>query len=155
MYNFYFGHLVIWLNLNSWNFKFSNEVQTKFWNTKWFLLKKWWIPKLFNSWRSTTFILVISSFDKLLVHIVHKTYISLMSFMKPYERDVNFVNNIIITLSDGQMTKIKVEDLDMLFNFCIHHFFWWNHLGFQNHVWSCPFSKFQNLNYPNFVTRKD
>jgi hypothetical protein len=36
-------------------------------NPKWFQLKKWWIPKLNNSSRSTTFILVISSSDKLVI----------------------------------------------------------------------------------------
>jgi hypothetical protein len=105
--------------------------------------------------RSITFILVISSFDKVLVHIVHKTYISLMSFMKPYERYINFVNNVITTLLNRQMNKIKVKDLDELFNFSIHHFFRWNHLEFKNLVWSCLFLKFQNLNCPNYVTRKD
>jgi hypothetical protein len=51
------------------------QVQTKFENPKLFQMKKWLIPKLYNSWRSTTFILVIFLFDKFLVHIVHKTYI--------------------------------------------------------------------------------
>ena len=37
--------------------------------------------------------------------------------MKPYERYVKFVNNVLITLSDEQMTKIKVLDLDELYNF--------------------------------------
>jgi hypothetical protein len=57
-----------------------------------------------------------------LVHIVHKPYISLMSFLKPYERDVNFVNNVIITLSNGQMTNIKVEDHDKLCNTQTEHY---------------------------------
>jgi hypothetical protein len=34
-------------------------------------------------------------------------------------------------LSDEEMTNIKVVDLDELFSFGIHHFFSWNHLGFQ------------------------
>ena len=33
-------------------------------------------------------------------------------------------------LSNDKMTKIKVVDLDELNNFCIHHFYIWNHLGF-------------------------
>ena len=42
--------------------------------------------------------------------------------MKPYERYVKFMNNVLITLSDEQMTKIKVLDLDELHNFYIHDF---------------------------------
>ena len=34
--------------------------------------------------------------------------------MKLYERDIDFVNNIIITLSNEEMTKIKVVDLEKL-----------------------------------------
>ena len=52
--------------------------------------------------------------------IVHKFYLSLISL---YERYVKFVNNVTITLSDEQMTKIKVIDLDQLYNFYIHDFF--------------------------------
>ena len=43
--------------------------------------------------------------------------------MKPCERYVKFINNVLITLSDEQMTEIKVLDLDELYNFGIHHFF--------------------------------
>ena len=43
--------------------------------------------------------------------------------MKQYERYVKFVNNVLITLSDKQMTKIKVLDLDELYNFYIHDFY--------------------------------
>ena len=42
--------------------------------------------------------------------------------MKPYERYVKFVNNIVTNLLDEQMTKIKVLDLDELYNFYIHNF---------------------------------
>ena len=38
-------------------------------------------------------------------NIVNKIYISLLSFMKPYERYVNFVNNVTITLSEEEITK--------------------------------------------------
>ena len=52
------------------HFKFSNlkkwQVWTRFSTIKWFQLTKWWIPKLYNSSRSPTFILVISSFHKVL-----------------------------------------------------------------------------------------
>ena len=43
--------------------------------------------------------------------------------MKPYERDVKFVNNVTITSSDEQMTKIKVVDLEKLGNFIVYKFF--------------------------------
>ena len=36
--------------------------------------------------------------------------------MKPYERYIKFVNNVLITLLDEQMSKIKVLDLDELYN---------------------------------------
>jgi hypothetical protein len=32
------------------------------------------------------------------------------------------VNNVITTLSDEEMTNIKIVDPDELFNFGIHHF---------------------------------
>ena len=43
--------------------------------------------------------------------------------LRNYKRDVNFVNNVTVTLSDEKMIKIKVIDLDKLYNFGIHHFF--------------------------------
>ena len=44
-----------------------------------------------------------------------------------------------ITLIDEYMTKIKVVDLDELYNFGIHHFFGWNHLMVENLVRTCYF----------------
>ena len=38
-------------------------------------------------------------------------------------RDVNFVNNVTITLSDEEITKVKVIDLDELYNFVVDDFF--------------------------------
>jgi hypothetical protein len=35
-------------------------------------------------------------------------------------------------LSNDKMTKIKVVDIDELNNFGIHHFYIWNHFGFEN-----------------------
>ena len=66
IYNFYFGHLIIWKiwTFQIWNFK-KWQVRTKIWDPKWFQHKKWWIPKLFNLLISTTFLLVILSFDKI------------------------------------------------------------------------------------------
>ena len=63
--------------------------------------------------------------------------------MKPYERYIKFVNNVTITFSDDQMTKIKVVHLDEFYNFHVHDFFRWNHLVFQNIVWICHFLKFK------------
>jgi hypothetical protein len=36
------------------------------------------------------------------------------SFMKLYERHIDFVNNVIITLSNEEMTNIKFLDLEKL-----------------------------------------
>jgi hypothetical protein len=44
--------------------------------------------------------------------------------MEPYEIDVKFVNNDIIGLSDEQMIKIKVVDLEKLYNFVVDNFFY-------------------------------
>ena len=63
--------------------------------------------------------------------------------MKPYERDVKFVNNVTITSSDEQMTKIKVVHPDELYNFYAHDFFRWNHLMFQYVIWIYHFLKFK------------
>ena len=52
-------------------------------------------------------------------NLIHKFYVSLLQFM----RYVKFVNYVTITLSDEQMTKIKVIDLDELCNFYVHDFF--------------------------------
>jgi hypothetical protein len=75
--------------------------------------------------------------------IVYKSYISLLYFMKQQERYVNFVNSVATTISDEQMTKIKVVHLDEFYNFYVHDLFSWSHLIFQNHDWSCHFLKFK------------
>ncbi len=41
------------------------------------------------------------------------------------------------------MTKIKVIDIDELYNFVVDDFFSWNHLLFENVVWSCHIFKFK------------
>jgi hypothetical protein len=38
-------------------------------------------------------------------------------------RDVDFVNNVIIALSNQEMTKTKVVDLGKLYNFVVENFF--------------------------------
>jgi len=68
IYNFYFGKLFMWLYLNHSNFEYQKrQIQTTFWNTKWIHMKKSWTWKLYNSSRCTTFILVISSSEKVRV----------------------------------------------------------------------------------------
>ena len=56
-------------------------------------------------------------------NIVHKIYISLLYFMKPYETYVKFMNNVTMTLSDAQMTKIRVVGIDEFYNFVVDNFF--------------------------------
>jgi hypothetical protein len=41
------------------------------------------------------------------------------------------------------MTKIKVIDIDELYNFIVDDFFSWNHLVLENIVWSCYNLKFK------------
>ena len=66
-----------------------------------------------------------------------------------------FVTMFTNTLSNEETTKIKVVDLDELYNFGIHHFFSWNHLMVENLVRTCHFFKFENLKCSNFVKRKE
>ena len=37
-------------------------------------------------------------------------------------RDVNFMNNVTVALSNEEMTKTKVVDLEKLYNFVVEHF---------------------------------
>ena len=53
------------------------------------------------------------------------------------------MNNVTITLSDEEMTKIKVIDFDESNNFYVHDFFIWHHLVFKNLVWTFHFLKFK------------
>ena len=46
-------------------------------------------------------------------------------------------------LSNKKMPKIKVVDSDEFNNFYVHDFYSWNHLRFQNLVWSCHLLKFK------------
>jgi hypothetical protein len=52
------------------------------------------------------------------INFTHHSY----SFIN-YKRDVNFVNNVTTTLSDEEMTKIKIIDLDEFYNIFVHDFF--------------------------------
>ena len=97
---------------------------------------------MYNSSWSTTFILVVSSSDKVIVNIFHKsTCLSYSSWN--YEWYVNLWTMFTNTLSNKEVTKIKVVDSDEFNNFYIHDFCSWNHLKFQNLVWSCLLLKFK------------
>jgi len=48
-------------------------------------------------------------------------YISLL-VSENYMRDIDFVNNVTIALSNEEMTKIKVVHLEKLYNFAVEHF---------------------------------
>jgi len=39
-----------------------------------------------------------------------------------YKRDVKFVDKFILTLSNEEITKIKVVDLEKLYNFVVEYF---------------------------------
>ena len=97
---------------------------------------------MYNSSRSITFILIISSSDKVIVNIVHKsTCFSYSSWH--YESYVNLWTMFTNTSSHEQVTKIKVIDSDEFNNFYVHDFYCWSHLRFQNLVWSCHLLKFK------------
>ena len=53
-----------------------------------------------------------------------------------------------------KMTKIKVIDLDELYNFVVDDFFSWNHLVFENIVWSCHIFKFKFKLFKQMLYRK-
>jgi hypothetical protein len=62
-------------------------------------------------------------------------------------------------LSDEQMTKIKVVDLDDFYNSVVDEFFIWNYLVFQNSIGSSNISKFkiwtvQTNSYGNMTKTK-
>ena len=93
------------------------------------LAEKWWISKLYNSSRSKTFILIISSSDKMIVNIVHKsTYLSYSLWN--YEWYVDLWTMFTNTLLNKEMTKIKVVDSNQFNNFYVHDFSSWNHIKF-------------------------
>ena len=58
------------------------------------------------------------------------------SFIELYERDVDFVNNVTIALSNKEMIKIKFVDFEKLYNFVVEHFFILINLLLQNMLWS-------------------
>ena len=86
---------------------------------------------LYNTSRSTTFILVISSSDKVIVNIVHKSTCLAYSSWN-YKWYVNLWTIFTNILSHEEVTKVKVVDSDKFNNFYVHNFYCWNHLRFQN-----------------------
>ena len=89
-------HVIVFLLVLFWLFflvslfyqlKFwISNLQIIVWSSKWFHLKKSSITKLYNLSRFITFILAISSSDKVICKIVHKMYISYIVFTKLYKR---------------------------------------------------------------------
>jgi len=66
-------------------------------------------------------------------NIFLKSYIYLH---KLYERDVKFLNKFILPLSNKEMIKINVVDLEKLYNFVVKNFLIWIRLGLQNSIWN-------------------
>ena len=81
-------------------------------------------------------------------HLVFQNVVWIYHFLK-------FKFWIVQTKSHGKMTKIKVIDLDELYNFYIHDFFIRNHMLFQYVVSSFHIFEFQNFNFSNKVTWQD
>ena len=78
----------------------------------------------------------------MIANIVHKsTCFSYSSWN--YESYVNLWTMFTNTLSHEEVTKIKVVDSEEFNNFYVHDFYCWNHLRFQNLVWSFYLSKFK------------
>jgi len=117
----------IWIS----NFRNSNVV----FHDKMISNQKLSTIEFYNFPKSTTFILIIYLCDIVVVTLVtlftNVTYLS-YSF-----------NNVTTTLSNEEIIKIKIVDLDKLYNFYVHDLFSWNLLVFQNNVWSCYFLKFK------------
>jgi len=93
------------------------------------LNKKLSTIKLYNFSRSINVILDIYS-SHIVVVILFTNVTYLARSLWNYKRHVNLVNNVATILSDGEMTKVKLVDLDKLYNFYVHDFFNWNHLVF-------------------------
>jgi hypothetical protein len=55
---------------------------------------------------------------------------------------------------DDQMTKLKVVDLEKLWNYVVDNFLIWNHLVKENYVWIFKKLKFEFLNDLGWTNRK-
>ena len=71
--------------------------------------------------------------------------------MKPYERYIKFVNNVTLTFTHEDMTKIKVLHLDELYNFHVHDFSY-EFIWCFKMLFEFAFFYIQNLNGSNRVT---
>ena len=78
--------------------------------------------KFHNFSRSTKFILVICSSDIVVVTLFTNLIYLSSTFMK-LMRDVDFMNNVIVALSNEEMTKINFVDFEKLYNFVVEKFF--------------------------------
>ena len=54
---------------------------------------------------------------------IYISHISHISFLKVEERYIRFMNNVSTTMSDEQMNKINIVDLEKLYNFVVEKFF--------------------------------
>ena len=70
--------------------------------------------KFQNFSRSTKFILVICSSDIVVVTLFTNHIYHLFYFHETNMRDVYFMNNVIVALSNEEMTKINFVDLEKL-----------------------------------------
>ena len=85
-------------------------------------MKNFSTTMLYNFSRSTKFILVICSSDIVVVTLFTNLIYLSSTFMK-LMRDVDFMNNVIVALSNEEMTKINSVDLEKLYNFVVEKFF--------------------------------
>jgi hypothetical protein len=83
---------------------------------------------------------------------IHKSHIK---FMKLDERYVNLWIMFSNTLSNEEMTKIKVVDLDKFKNFYIHDFLHLKSYTIPKCYFKLSFLKIQILNHSNKVTWQD
>jgi hypothetical protein len=55
--------------------------------------------------------------------------------MKLEERYIRFLNNVTTTTLDEQMAKIKVVNLEKLYNFVVEHFLIWINFDNEKYIW--------------------
>jgi hypothetical protein len=53
-----------------------------------------------------------------------------------YKRDVEFVNKFVLALSNKEMIKINVVDIEKFYDFVVKNFLIWIHLCLQNSIWN-------------------
>ena len=71
-----------------------------------------------------------------MIHLSH-------TYMSTHERFIQLWTMYTTTLSDGEITKTKVVDLDEFYNFVVDDFFIWNHWLLKNSVGSSHIFKFK------------